>query len=104
MLWDDFCTAFNQADLLVLTDIYPAGETPIPGINSEALAAAVRAAGHKDVVYRSTLQESIEYLLREARPGDAVLAVGAGSVNRALGELAMLLSARQLTAAPHATE
>jgi len=104
LLWDDFCSAFNQADLLLLTDIYPAGEPAIPSINSEALAAAVRAAGHKNVVYRSTLQESIEYLLREALPGDAVLAVGAGSVNRALGELAVLLGARQLTSMPHASE
>jgi UDP-N-acetylmuramate-alanine ligase len=55
-------------------------------------------------VYCSTLQESIEYLLREARPGDAVLAVGAGSVNRALGELAVLLGARQMASTPHATE
>jgi UDP-N-acetylmuramate--alanine ligase len=103
-LWDDFCSAFNQADLLLLTDIYAAGEPAIPGITSESLAEAVRAAGHKNVVYRSTLQESIEYLLREARPGDAVLAVGAGSVNRALGELGMLLGARQLSSTPHATE
>jgi UDP-N-acetylmuramate--alanine ligase len=104
LLWDDFCSAFNQADVLVLTDIYAAGETAIPAITSAALAEAVRAAGHKNVLYRSTLQESIECLLREARPGDAVLAVGAGSVNRALGELAVLLSARQLAPAPHATE
>jgi UDP-N-acetylmuramate--alanine ligase len=101
-LWDDFCIAFNQADVLVLTDIYPAGESPIAGITSEALAAAVRDAGHKNVVYRGTLQESIEYLLREARAGDAVLAVGAGSVNRALGELALLLSAREMTSPSNA--
>jgi UDP-N-acetylmuramate--alanine ligase len=104
LLWDDFCAAFNQADLLLLSDIYPAGEPAIPGISSEVLAAAVRAAGHKNVLYRSTLQESVEYLLREARPGDAILAVGAGSVNRALGELAVLLGARQLASTPHATE
>jgi UDP-N-acetylmuramate--alanine ligase len=103
-LWDDFCTAFNHADVLLLTDVYPAGEQPILGIHSEVLAAAVRAAGHKNVVYRSTLQESVEYLLREARPGDAILAVGAGSVNRALGELAVLLSARQMTLPSHAAE
>jgi UDP-N-acetylmuramate--alanine ligase len=104
LLWDDFCAAFNQADLLLLTDIYAAGEPPIPGVTSEALAEAVRAAGHKNVVYRSTLQESIEFLLREALRGDAVLAVGAGSVNRALSELAVLLGSRQLAPAPHATE
>ncbi len=102
-LWEEFCTSFNQADLLLLTDIYPAGETAIPGISSESLAEAVRAAGHKNVVYRSTLQQSIEYLLREALPGDAVLAVGAGSVNRALPELSVLLGARQLST-PNATE
>jgi UDP-N-acetylmuramate--alanine ligase len=103
-LWNDFCSSFNHADMLLLTDVYAAGETPIPGVNSEALAEAVRAAGHKNVLYRSTLQEGIEVLLREARPGDAVLAVGAGSVNRALGELSVLLGARQMTSTPHATK
>ena len=93
-LWDDFCRSFNQADMLVLTDIYAAGEQPIAGVTGERLAEAIRAAGHKNVVYSSTMQESIEYLLREARPGDAVLAIGAGNVNRVLGELALLLGSR----------
>jgi UDP-N-acetylmuramate--alanine ligase len=102
-LWDDFCRAFNQADVLVLTDIYAAGEPPIHGISADALAAAIRAAGHKNVVYRATLQEGIESLLREARAGDAVLAIGAGNVNRALGELAILLGASLPTEHRHAT-
>src|SRR6202047_675482 len=50
-LWDEFCRAFNQADVLVLTDIYAASESPIPGITSEALANAIREAGHKNVFY-----------------------------------------------------
>jgi UDP-N-acetylmuramate--alanine ligase len=95
-LWDDFCCAFNQADVLVLTDIYAAGEAPIPGISAESLADAIRAAGHKHVAYRSTLHEGIEYLLEELRPGDAVLAIGAGNVNRVLGELAVLMGAGQV--------
>jgi len=95
-LWDDFCRAFNQADVVVLTDIYPAGEPAIRGITAEALADAIRAAGHKHVAYRATLQEGIEYLLREVRPGDAVLAVGAGNVNRVLGELSVLLESSQI--------
>ena len=90
-LWDDFCRAFNQADLLVLTDIYPASESPIDGITSEALAAAIRAAGHKNVAYCPTLQQAEDYLHREARAGDAVLTIGAGNVNRALANLAVLL-------------
>jgi UDP-N-acetylmuramate--alanine ligase len=93
-LWDEFCRAFNQADLVVLTDIYAASEAPIAGVTSEALAAAIRGAGHKNVVYCASMQEGIERLLREARPGDALLTIGAGSVNRAGGELAQLLAAQ----------
>ena len=93
-LWDEFSRAFNQADVLVLADIYPAHEPPIPGVTSEALAAAIRNAGHKQVIYRSNLHEGIEYLLAEARPGDAIFTIGAGNVNRALGELAVLLGAK----------
>jgi UDP-N-acetylmuramate--alanine ligase len=93
-LWDDFCSAFNQADMLVLTDIYSAGEPPITGINGQALADAIRAAGHKSVVFHSSMQEGIEELLRVARPGDAILTIGAGNVSRAPGELLALLGAK----------
>jgi UDP-N-acetylmuramate--alanine ligase len=93
-LWDDFCQSFNQADILVITDIYAAGEAPIEGITAERLAAGISSAGHKSVVYSSTLQGGIEFMLREARPGDAVLTIGAGSVGRVTDELAMLLESR----------
>ena len=93
-LWDDFLRSFNQADVLVVTDIYAAGEAPIEGITGEQLAEAISSAGHKNVVYSSTLQGGLEYMLREARPGDAVLTIGAGSVGRVLDQLAMLLESR----------
>jgi len=93
-LWDDFLRSFNQADALVVTDIYAAGEAPIEGITGERLAAAIRAAGHKSVVHTSTLQGGIEYMLREARSGDAILTIGAGSVGRVTDELALLLGSR----------
>jgi UDP-N-acetylmuramate--alanine ligase len=96
-LWDEFCRAFNQADVVVITDIYAASEQPIPGITAEALAAAIRAAGHKNVAYRSSMQDGIEYLLKEARSGDAILTIGAGNVGRAIGELAILLGAKVST-------
>jgi UDP-N-acetylmuramate--alanine ligase len=96
-LWDEFCRAFNQADVVVITDIYAASEQPIPGITAEALAAAIRAAGHKNVAYRSSMQDGIEYLLKEARSGDAILTIGAGNVGRAVGELAILLGAKVST-------
>ena len=93
-LWHEFCRAFNQADVLVMTDIYAASEPPISGITGQALAEAIGAAGHKNVVFRSSMQEGIEHLLNEARPGDAILTIGAGNVGRALGELAILLGAK----------
>ena len=91
-LWDEFCTAFNQADVLVLTDIYPASEPAIEGITGEALAAAVSAAGHRGVRYRASMEAALDELVREARPGDAILTIGAGSVGRASEELAERLA------------
>jgi UDP-N-acetylmuramate--alanine ligase len=93
-LWDDFCRAFNQADVLVLSDIYAAHEQPIDGVTSENLAAAIHDAGHKNVVYRASVEQAVEYLAEEARPGDAIMTIGAGSVTRAAGQLAILLGAK----------
>lgn len=90
-LWNDFSLAFNQADILALLDIYSAGENPIPGINSAALANTIREAGHKNVDYFESMQNAIEFLLREARSGDAILTIGAGNVSRASNELMLLL-------------
>jgi UDP-N-acetylmuramate--alanine ligase len=90
-LWDDFCRAFNLADVLVVCEIYAAGEPPIDGVTGQKLAEAISAAGHKNVVFSNTVQRGVEILLREAQPGDAILAIGAGTVNRSLDELALLL-------------
>src|SRR6202790_3818971 len=99
-LWDEFCRAFNQADVLVLTDIYAASEQPIPGVTSEALADAIREAGHKNVFYFPSMHQGIEYLLREAHTGDAIFTIGAGNISRASNELMVLLGTEHPT--PHA--
>jgi UDP-N-acetylmuramate--alanine ligase len=91
LLWNDFVRAFNQADVLVLLDIYAASETPIPSVTSEDLANSIREAGHKNVYYYRSMQQAIEFLLREAKPGDAIMTIGAGNVSRASGELLLLL-------------
>jgi UDP-N-acetylmuramate--alanine ligase len=93
-LWDDFRNCFNQADVAVLTEIYAAGEQPIDGVTGERLAEAISSAGHKNVIFSSTMQGGLEYMLREAQPGDAILAIGAGSVGRVLDQLALLLGTR----------
>ncbi|HMI53105.1 MAG TPA: UDP-N-acetylmuramate--L-alanine ligase [Candidatus Saccharimonadales bacterium] len=99
-LWDEFSRAFNQADILVLTDIYAASESPIPGVTSEALANAIQEAGHKNVHYYRSMQEGIEFLLKQTRPGDAVLTIGAGNVSRASNEFMVLLGTEYPS--PHA--
>jgi len=90
-LWNEFTLAFNQADVLALSDIYAASETPIPGVTSEALASAIREAGHKNVHYFGSMQRGIEFLLQQAKPGDAILTIGAGNVSRASSEFMVLL-------------
>ncbi len=80
LLWDDFCRAFHQADVLLLTDIYPAGESPLPEVTAEGLAQAIASRGHRQAVYGGDLKTATEKLQAEAREGDVVLTLGAGSV------------------------
>jgi UDP-N-acetylmuramate--alanine ligase len=93
-LWEDFRHSFNQADILVMTEIYPANEPAIEGITGERLAEAIRSAGHKRVIWLNTMDAGLAYMLREARPGDAILTIGAGSVGRVLDQLAPPLESR----------
>ncbi|HET9314221.1 MAG TPA: cyanophycin synthetase, partial [Vicinamibacteria bacterium] len=86
-LWDEFCRAFHQADALLLTDVYAAGEEPVAGATAEALATAIAARGHRQAAYAGDLKAAIERLAAEAREGDVVLTLGAGSVWTAGEEL-----------------
>jgi len=79
-LWDEFCRAFNHADLLLLTDVYAAGEEPIPEVSAESLARAISARGHRQVLYAGDLKTALERLVAEVHDGDVVLTLGAGSV------------------------
>jgi UDP-N-acetylmuramate--alanine ligase len=90
-LFDEFATSFNDADLLIVSDIYAAGEEKIPGIDAEGLTQAIAAHGHRDVRFVRDLETVLEHLTAELRPGDLVLTLGAGSVSglapRLLAEL-----------------
>jgi len=79
-LWDEFCRAFHHADVLLVTDVYAAGEEPIEGATGEALAAAIAARGHQQASYAGDLKSAGARLAEEAREGDVVLTLGAGSV------------------------
>jgi len=80
--FDAFTTAFHDADLLVLTEIYGAGEPKLPGVEAAVLADAIRARGHRDVRFVADLERVVPELLPELESGDLVLTLGAGSVSR----------------------
>ncbi|WP_378942594.1 UDP-N-acetylmuramate--L-alanine ligase [Paracoccus sp. R86501] len=80
-LFDDFCTCFNEADVVAIADVYAAGEDPIPGAGRDDLVAGLIAHGHRHA--RAILSEDdLERLVREqARPGDMVVCLGAGTIS-----------------------
>lgn len=90
-LMHQFATSFNQADVLMLTEIYPAGEEPIPGVNGQALYEEIRQFGHKNVLFEPVLKNIPEKLVKILEPGDMVLVLGAGNVNRIIPDLINLL-------------
>ena len=82
-LFQEFLTAFEDADCLIVTDIYPASEEPIPGISAAALCEGIRAKGHPDAVHFPGFDAIVEHLAEVVQPGDVILTQGAGSVWKA---------------------
>ena len=80
-LFEDFCSCFNDADVIGIAEVYAAGEEPIPGATREDLVAGISAHGHRHAV--SVLDENgLEALVRaEAKPGDIVVCLGAGTIS-----------------------
>ncbi|MGH7262715.1 MAG: glutamate ligase domain-containing protein, partial [Candidatus Rokuibacteriota bacterium] len=94
-LRQEFLTAFYQTDVLIVMDVYPAGEPPIPGVHARDLAEGIASHGHREVVYLDNARERIlEYLCEITRPGDMVITLGAGDVGTLGGELVARLSAQ----------
>ncbi len=79
-LQEEFATAFNDAHVLLVTDVYAAGEAPIEGVDGEALAKVIRAHGHQDVTYVGSPDEAASKLVDLVRPGDLVITLGAGNI------------------------
>ena len=96
-LFDDFTRAFNKADVVLVTEVYPAGEAPIEGANGAALANAIRAHGHHAVTYVPDKRKVCAELLAIVEPGDLVIALGAGDINASARELSAALSATNET-------
>ena len=76
----EFATAFNQADQLFVTEIYPAGERPIPGVHGGQIAEGIKGHGHKHVSYVPVKEELVDAVAAVAHAGDIVLVMGAGDI------------------------
>lgn len=89
--YTDFMKAFDDADVLFLANIYPAGEAPIEGISSERLAEDIRSHGHKCVEFVGDVKTAAEKIRDKLQPGDLFITLGAGNVYAAGEKLLTLL-------------
>lgn len=92
-LFDEFSRSFNLADALYLTEIYPGGEKPIEGVSGERLLQSIREHGHHDAHFVRDKKDLPDVLLEATRPGDVVIALGAGDVNQSVVALKAKLEA-----------
>jgi UDP-N-acetylmuramate--alanine ligase len=86
-LFEDFVQALSAADVLLLAEVYPAGEPPIVAADGRALARAVRVAGKVEPVFVEDISGMAEAILRVAQDGDVVLTMGAGSIGNVPAQL-----------------
>jgi UDP-N-acetylmuramate--alanine ligase len=87
-LMDEFARCFEGCDRVYVLDIYPASESPLPGVTSRRLVERMRELGSDGARYAESQQAVVEEVLSEARPGDLILTIGAGSVWRVAEALA----------------
>ncbi|MDF2690702.1 MAG: UDP-N-acetylmuramate--L-alanine ligase [Gammaproteobacteria bacterium] len=86
-LFEDFANVLSMADALVMLEVYPAGEDPIPGADSKALCRAIRSRGKVEPVYVENLDAALEILPRILQDGDVLVSQGAGDVEQILHRL-----------------
>ena len=79
-LFDEFCACFNDADVVIVADVYPAGEAPIVGASRERLVEGLRERGHRHVLSLERVEDLAGMVDRVTAPGDAVICLGAGSI------------------------
>src|SRR6267378_3831651 len=86
--FEDFVRVLSGADVLVLTEVYPAGEAPIVAADGRSLARALRVAGRIEPVFVDRVEQVPEAIMGAARPGDVVITMGAGSIGTVATRLA----------------
>jgi UDP-N-acetylmuramate--alanine ligase len=85
LLYKELAASLTEADVLILTSIYPAGEKPIENVSSRLILSSLEEMG-KSAIYVENIDEIPDYLLQIASPGDIVLTLGAGNINRSAFE------------------
>ena len=95
-LFEQFCTCPNSADTAIVAPVYPAGEAPIPGIHRDSLVEGLRAHGHKHVVAMDRAEDLPALLAPLAKPGGAIVCLGAGSITQWAAGLEAALKEREV--------
>ncbi|MFC4622842.1 UDP-N-acetylmuramate--L-alanine ligase [Comamonas nitrativorans] len=90
--FEDFVQVLGQADAVLLAEVYPAGEEPIQAADGRALARGLRVAGKVEPVFVPDIREMARTIVDNARPGDVVFTMGAGSVGAVPAQVVQLLS------------
>ena len=90
-LWEDFCTAFNAADRVIVTPVFEAGEDPIEGVSHAHLCDALRTHGHRDVDTAETPDDVAKAIRNTVTDGDCVVFLGAGSITKWANDMETLL-------------
>ncbi|MFO1110382.1 MAG: UDP-N-acetylmuramate--L-alanine ligase [Bradyrhizobium sp.] len=81
-LFEEFSNCFNDADAVVVAEVYPAGEAPIPGADRDSLVASLRAHGHREVIALPNAGELAKIVRGIAKRGDLVVCLGAGNITQ----------------------
>ena len=81
-LMNAFATSFNQADVVIVTEVYAAGERPLPGVSGSVLFEEIVQFGHKQAFFEPDLAKVPWLVGKLARPNDIVLVLGAGNITR----------------------
>jgi UDP-N-acetylmuramate--alanine ligase len=81
-LFESFSTCFNDADAVIVADVYPAGEAPIAGADRDSLVTAIRARGHRQVIPLPGPKDLAGIVKGLAKPGDYVVCLGAGNITQ----------------------
>jgi UDP-N-acetylmuramate--alanine ligase len=79
-LFEDFCACFNDADIVIVADVYAAGEQPIPGADRDGLVEGLRTRGHRQVLALPSAEALPSMIHDLAQPGDFVVCLGAGNI------------------------